>query len=118
MTSINERYSEKFRKSGELYSKGHGVIPGGGHQSRVQKPFPYFVDHAKGSIKYDVDGNRIIDYMMGFGSLILGHSHPEVVERVTNQMQNGTHFGALSELELIWGRKVQDLIPKSARVSS
>ena len=116
MTLINQRYSEKFRKSGVLYSKGHGVIPGGGHQSRVQKPFPYFVSNAKGSIKYDVDGNRIIDYMMGFGSLILGHSHPEVVKRVTNQVEKGTHFGALSELELTWGSKVQNLIPSAKRV--
>ena len=116
MNSIIDIYSEKFRKSGELYSKGHGIISGGGHQSRVQKPFPYFVSNAKGSIKFDVDGNRIIDYMMGFGSLIIGHSHPVVVEKVANQLKNGTHLGALSELELIWGQRVQDLIPSAQRV--
>jgi len=116
MSSIIDTYSEKFRKSGELYSKGHEIIPGGGHQSRVQKPFPYFVSNAKGSIKFDVDGNRIIDYMMGFGSLLLGHSHPAVIEKIANQLENGTHLGALSELELIWGEKVQDLIPSAQRV--
>ncbi|MQG18893.1 MAG: aminotransferase class III-fold pyridoxal phosphate-dependent enzyme [SAR202 cluster bacterium] len=116
MGSIIDTYTEKFRKSSELYDQGHSIVPGGGHQSRVQKPFPYFVNTAKGSRKIDVDGNKIIDYMMGFGSLILGHSHPVVVEKIYRQIQNGTHLGALSELELIWGRKVKDLIPSAERV--
>ena len=55
MGSIIDTYTEKFRKSSELYDQGHSIVPGGGHQSRVQKPFPYFVNTAKGSRKIDVD---------------------------------------------------------------
>ena len=45
------------------------------HQGRFVSPFPIVVDHAEGPFKYDVDGNRLIDYMMGHGSLLMGHAH-------------------------------------------
>ena len=43
---------------------------------------PLFIDHAKGSYVYDVDGNKFIDYVCSWGPGILGHSHPEVLEEV------------------------------------
>ena len=78
MPSILERYEQKFRGSRRAYQRADGLIPGGGHQSRVVKPFPLFVQEGNGSTKRDVDGNELIDYMMGFGSLMLGHAHPEI----------------------------------------
>ena len=68
MPSIVERYVEKFGKSAELYRRGSAAIAGGGHQSRTVDPFPVFVDEAKGALKWDADGNELIDYMMGFGA--------------------------------------------------
>ena len=116
MSEIIKKYTQKYKKSEQLFTKGGGIIAGSGHESRPQKPFPIFVENAKGSIKFDVDGNRIIDYQMGFGSLILGHSHPAVMEKVAKRLEQGTHLGALSELELIWGSKVKNLIPSAELV--
>ena len=49
-------------------------------------PFPLYVEHAAGSRKRDVDGNEIIDYVMGHGALLLGHNHPDVVAAVAAQL--------------------------------
>ena len=50
-------------------------------------PFPIYVDRAQGSHKWDVDGHELIDFWSGHGSLLLGHSHPEVVRAVQQQME-------------------------------
>ena len=116
MATILERYHEKFRKSGEAFERGKSVIPGGGHQSRVVKPFPLFVEEGKGALKWDVDGNELVDYMIGFGALLLGHSEPRVTEAVAARLGKGTHMGTLSELEIEWAELVTGLIPSAELV--
>ena len=111
MATILERYHEKFRKSGEAFERGKSVIPGGGHQSREAKPFPLFVEEGKGALKWDVDGNELVDYRIGFGALLLGHSEPRVTEAVAARLNKGTHMGTLSELEIEWAELVTGLIP-------
>jgi glutamate-1-semialdehyde 2,1-aminomutase len=74
------------------------------------------VDRAKGSHKWDVDGNEYIDYWMGHGSLFLGHCHPAVVKAVQEQVARGTHLGASHELEVRWAELVQKLIPSAQMV--
>ena len=110
-------YRERFPTSGRLFEQGRTVFPSGvTHDSRYLKPFPVYVDRAAGSKKYDVDGHEIIDYWMGHGSLILGHSHPAVVEAVSSQVARGTHLGANHQLELEWGECVRQLMPSIERV--
>ena len=116
MSNIVDRYFDKFRGSAELYERATAIVPGGGHQSRVVRPFPHYVNEAKGALKWDIDGNELVDYNMGFGALILGHSHPDVVEAVTRQLAKGTHMGTPSELELQWAELVKSLIPSAERV--
>ena len=116
MPTIQERYVQKFRKSGELYERANGVIPGGGHLSRVVRPHPIFVDEAQGALKWDADGNEIVDYMMGYGALLVGHAHPKVTEAVTKRLSKGTHMGASTELEVRWAELVSSLIPSAERV--
>ena len=72
--------------------------------------------HASGSYKWDVDGNRIIDYRTGHGSMILGHSHPDIVAAITNQISKGTMHSASTDLEILWGQLVRELIPSAEKV--
>ena len=116
MPSIVERYVEKFGKSAELYRRGSAAIAGGGHQSRTVDPFPVFVDEAKGALKWDADGNELIDYMMGFGALMLGHAHPVAADAITRRVGQGTHMGTVTALEIRWAEMVQSLIPSAERV--
>ena len=100
--------------SQRLYEQAVGVFPSGvTHDNRFLQPFPLYCTHAEGARKWDVDGNEHLDYLVGHGALLLGHSHPAVVKAVQEQMPRGTHFGAGHELEVRWGQIVQELVPSA-----
>ncbi len=86
---------KKTNKSKSLFERALRVIPGGvSHNIRYFPPYPFFVERAKGSKIWDVDGNCYIDYWMGHYAHIMGHSYEEVVEAVTDLIRNrGYHFG-------------------------
>jgi glutamate-1-semialdehyde 2,1-aminomutase len=63
-----------------------------------------------------VDGHEYIDFWMGHGALLLGHSPPAIVEAVVRQMPRGTHYGGSSELEVRWAELVRQLVPSAERV--
>jgi glutamate-1-semialdehyde 2,1-aminomutase len=115
--TLEAAYREKFPGSAKLYERGSNTFPNGvTHDGRFMKPFPVYVDHAVGAKKYDIDGNEIIDYWMGHGSLLLGHSHPAVVEAVQKQVARSTHPGSCHETEIEWGEWVKRLIRSAERV--
>ncbi len=116
MPTILERFHETHKKSAELYAGGREVVAGGAAQSRVMFPHPFYVDRGDGSTKWDVDGNELIDYLVGFGSLILGNNRPEVTEAVERQLRNGTHFGTTSSYEVRWAELITQLMPAGERV--
>ncbi|MEX0726777.1 MAG: aminotransferase class III-fold pyridoxal phosphate-dependent enzyme [Planctomycetaceae bacterium] len=115
--AIESQFREKFRGSEALAKRAQNIFPNGvTHDGRFLKPFPPYIKSATGSRKTDVDGNELVDFWMGHGSLILGHSYPAMVEAVQKQAALGTHFGACHELELQWGEWVQKLIPSAERL--
>ena len=117
MSTILERYHAQHQRSAELYQQARDVFPDGvTHDTRYVTPFPVTVTHASGPRKWDVDGNEYVDYVMGHGSLLLGHAHPEIVKAVSDQVTRGTHLGASHELEIAWGQWVQRLIPSAEKV--
>lgn len=77
---------------------------------------PLFMKKAKGSKLTDVDGNRLIDYVLSWGPMILGHAHPEVIEAVQKTAALGTSFGAPSPLEIQLAELVQEFFPLMERV--
>ena len=109
---IEALFAKRFRTSAKLYERAKGLFPSGvTHDARYMKPFPIYADRAAGSKKYDVDGNEIVDFWAGHGALLLGHSHPAVVDAVQKQVAKATHPGACHELELKWGELVRRLMP-------
>ena len=115
--TILETYERRHGRSAEMHKKALSVFPDGvTHDTRRFTPFPLYVERAQGSRKWDADGNELIDYVSGHGSLLLGHGRAEVVEAVQNQIVRGTHLGASHEAEIEWGRWVQKLIPSAERV--
>lgn len=88
-------------RSKVLYEKAKRLMPGGVNSPvRAFEPYPFFTKCARGSKLFDVDGNEYIDYCLAYGPLILGHSHPEVVEAVKEQLDKGTMYGTPTELEV------------------
>jgi glutamate-1-semialdehyde 2,1-aminomutase len=117
MTTILERYRALHPRSAELHRQAERSFPNGvTHDLRHFSPFPIYVDHALGCRKWDVDGNEIIDYLMGHGSLLLGHAHPTLVRAVTRQIARGTHYGASTELEMEWAGWIKKLVPTAQKV--
>lgn len=117
MPTILETYERLHPTSASLYKEAPEVFPSGvTHDTRYVTPFPIYVRSAARAHKWDVDGNDLIDYVCGHGALLLGHSRPEVVAAVSEQVTKGTHYGASHELEIKWGRLVQQLIPSAELV--
>ena len=83
---------------------------------RYFDPFGIFIERAVGPRKWDVDGNEYIDYVMGHGALLFGHSHPYLVEAVQEQITRGTHLGASNDYESAWALAIQRLLPSAEKV--
>ncbi len=117
LSQIQSAYLSKFGGSQRLYERACKLFPSGvTHDARYLEPFPVYVDRAAGARKWDVDGNELVDYWMGHGALVLGHSHPAVVEAVRRQVGLATHPGACHELELEWGEWIQRLVPSAEQI--
>ena len=103
------------KNSENLYNQALGFMPGG-----VNSPVracgsvgcvPLFIDHAKGSKIYDVDGNCFIDYICSWGPNILGHSHPQVINAVINTCKKGLTFGACHKGEIQLAQRIKRNVP-------
>ncbi len=105
-------------KSHELYLRALHLFPSGvTHDNRYSgEAEPVYIDRAKGSRKWDVDGKEYIDFWMGHGALLLGHGHPAIVEAVQHQIGRGTHYGGSHPLEVEWGEWIQRLVPSAERI--
>ena len=56
---------------------------------------PFFVSHGDGGHVIDADGNRYLDFVMGYGPLLLGHSLPEeVTAAIQQRASEGPMYGA------------------------
>ena len=72
---------------------------------------PLFIKKADGSRIYDEDGNCYFDYIGSWGPMIAGHTHPDVVNAVSETMKDGLSFGASTELEIRLAEKIKEMMP-------
>ena len=77
------------------------------------KPVPLFFRSALGVNLTDFDGQHYLDYALGWGPLILGHSHPDIVKAVGRQVKKFQLLGAQHELEIEVARKIIRLVPSA-----
>jgi glutamate-1-semialdehyde 2,1-aminomutase len=101
-TEESERRTMHDANSRELYDRALSVLPGGVNSPvRAVRPYPFFVDHGDGAHVVDADGNKLVDYVMGYGPLLLGHDLPQEVEsRIQSQLSDGPMYGAPAEVEV------------------
>lgn len=105
--------SERYARSIANLERSRKTLAGG-VSSNVRagdKPFPLFFDRGMGSRLWDVDGNEYIDYVLGRGPLLLGHTHPEVIDATCRQLHRGQIYAAQHELEFHLSERVSRLIP-------
>ena len=116
--TIRETYIRRNPRSAALFPRFQQYFPsgGGGHDGYVADPFPVTIERGQGPRKWDVDGNEYIDYGLGSASLLLGHSHPEVVEALMQAAPAGSHYGSPVEKVLEWGERVCHMVPCADKV--
>lgn len=107
--------SNRYEQSVANFKEAVELIPGGVNSPvRAFKSVemnPVFAESGQGCKVTDVDGNRYIDYIGSWGPLILGHSHPKVVQAVKETAEKGTSFGLPTELETKMAKIVTERMP-------
>src|SRR3954463_4448034 len=102
-------------RSAQAYRRAQEYLPGGVNSPvRAMRAIgrdPIFIDRALGSEIIDVDGNRYVDWVMSWGSLIHGHAHPEIIKSVVDAAQRGTSFGAPTRAEVALAEDVATRVP-------
>ena len=89
-------------QSRSLYDRALSVLPGGVNSSvRAIQPYPFFVERGDGGHVIDADGNKYVDFVMGYGPLLLGHDMPDSVQSAVQQRASeGPMYGAPTEVEV------------------
>jgi len=77
---------------------------------------PIFFERASGAYLYDADHNEYIDYIGSWGPMIMGHSHPDIVGAIKNQVELGTSYGAPTSLESDVARLIKKCIPSIEKI--
>jgi len=102
-------------KNEQLFAQARKHIPGG-----VNSPVrafagvggtPVFIHKASGSKMFDTEDNAYIDYVGSWGPMILGHSHPKVIEAVKKAAEDGLSFGAPTPFETTVADKICEIVP-------
>ena len=74
------------------------------------------ITRSQGSRVWEVDETEYIDYVMGGGALILGHTHPEVLEAAQSQLAKGSHFFNLSEPLIQLSKTIVEAVPCAEKI--
>src|SRR5476651_1963953 len=107
-------------RSETLFANAQKHIPGGVNSPvRAFKSVggtPLFFKHAEGAYVTDEDDKRYVDYVGSWGPMILGHSHPEVLDAVRNQLEHGLSYGAPTAMETEMADLVCSIVPSMEMV--
>lgn len=106
---------KSYQQSAALLERAKKVLASGvaSEFRKYNHPHALFYTHGKGSRIYDVDGNEYLDFTLSQGPLIVGHSHPHVLESVNRYSAQGQLFAGQHILEIELAEKLQELIPSA-----
>src|SRR5579871_2816569 len=79
-------------------------------------PTPLVLERAQGAFLFDADGNQLIDYYLGMGPMILGHTPPDVIQAAQQQLTRGILYGGQSDVETEAARLVCEMVPCAERM--
>ncbi len=108
----------RFSRSYHLMEEARQFLAGGVSSNfRLGiSPTPLVIERAEGPFVFDADGNRLIDYYLGMGPMILGHNPAPLRQAVQAQLERGILYAAQSEVEFAAARLVCQLVPCAERV--
>jgi len=108
MTKVNKKENER-----RIANRASRVLPEG---SLGNLNYDLIIERGKGSHVWDESGNEYIDYLLGSGPLIIGHSHDEVIEATISQLQKGTTFFANNEKAIHLAEEIVSAVPCADKV--
>ena len=110
----------QYEKSRALWERANQSLVGGVNSPvrafKAVGGHPFFAVSGKGSRVIDADGNSLVDYVLSWGPLVIGHAHPHVVEAVTKALEKGSSFGIPTEAEIVLAEKIRDKVPSMEKV--
>ena len=112
-----ENYKKRTVKSSNLWNRALRVFTGGiNHNIRTFgldncDAYPPYIARGEGSHIWDVDGNEYVDWWMMHYAQILGHNNPKVRSALISRIEQGHHFGAPNEEQVVLAEKIQSAIP-------
>lgn len=113
----SERRLSNDQNQESIYERARALMPAGiGGQSQYRQPHPIYLSRAKGSRIYDTAGHEYVDYMIGAGSLSLGHGHPKVVQAVQKALTASVPNLAATEDQVEFAARLQRYFPSMERI--
>src|SRR5215470_18573226 len=101
MNAIEARFRKQTLKSAQLAERAEHVMPGGDTRTTTyHRPYPLAIERGEGPFLFDVDGNKYIDLLGNYTSLVHGNAYPPIVEAVTKAVRDGSAWPARSEAQL------------------
>ena len=98
--TIIDRYLSRTKRSKANDAKAKGYLPGGDTRSSTYFfPYPSYMEKGEGFCLYDCDGNRYIDFLNNYTSLIHGHAYPPVIRAAGAQLGKGTVYGSATAIQ-------------------
>ena len=122
ISTLLNAYRDEIRlkspKSFSMWQQNRTVMPAGvGSLFRLADPFPMVIKEVKGARVWDADDNEYLDFMLGFGVMILGNAPEEVEAAIKEALPRGSHYGQCHELEYEFARLFCDLVPGVEKVT-
>ncbi len=112
-----KNYALRTPNSQKAYEKAKNYMTGGETRSIVYfKPHPLTVERASGPYLYDIDDNCYIDFLNNYTSMIHGHAHPDIVEKITPVLSKGTCYGSAIPEQIDLAHMLCDRIPSLEKV--
>lgn len=104
-------------KSEQLFTRASKVLAGGVNSPvRSYDPYPFFATAARGSKITTADHKTYLDYCMGYGALVLGHSYSSVLDAVRSQLESGTLYCVPTEREIKLAEMICKIVPSAQMV--
>ncbi|MER7050148.1 aspartate aminotransferase family protein [Streptomyces jumonjinensis] len=105
-TALSAEWFERAKKS-----LAGGISSSSRLTSTGPDPYPLYMSSGSGARIRDVDGNEYLDYLLSYGSAVLGHAHPALTEGLARVLASGTMFGTCNVPEVELAELIQELVP-------
>ncbi|MHB8383678.1 MAG: aspartate aminotransferase family protein [Candidatus Binataceae bacterium] len=117
MSKIEEQYKAATPKSAEIAARAERVMPGGDTRTTAHYlPYSLTIARGDGPFLHDIDGNRYIDLLGNYTSLVHGHAYPPIVDAITRAAKDGTAWPARSEAQVALAELLCDRVASVERV--